>query len=401
MDRLMQLLPEDEDGFVLIDGLADRLEEIRSGAILNALVESDPVTLRKELVVRLRKVGLLETGKLKLWELKSALVQADQICLSMMQIHVLLCLARPNVDAEGNVDVAAWAATASSVLPHMFDAKIFVDTAERLQLEAAEAQRQRENAEIAALGAAKVGAKGDGENEQAKEVEVNQEDVEKILIQLFSSGESRNGLLPAETIFTMLRNNESQVQACQLNECELTGLMAEMSPDSSGQVVYSEYVKRVVSIIFQLRHNQLLNAYLEEDAFETLGIPKPDLQQLHSIFPLYPPGWKVREAEKPNQTDGPRRSGARMSGARCSGTERVRRQSVSKEHTGEPRTRSKQVGADNEEETLRVQGRARLQVGGRTDTKRQGSKMAPVVKDTPNGRGYHRRRMLLGMMSTE
>merc|ERR1719230_504452 len=48
--RLMQIFREDEDGFVEVKDLVERFEELRSGALLNALVESDPQSLRKHLV---------------------------------------------------------------------------------------------------------------------------------------------------------------------------------------------------------------------------------------------------------------------------------------------------------------------------------------------------------------
>jgi hypothetical protein len=354
--------------------------------------------------------------------LKQALLQADQICLSMMQIHVLLCLAKSNVNAEGDVDVAAWAGTCSSVLPHMFDAKCFIATAERLQLEAAELQRQRENAEIAALGAAKVGAKGDGEQEQLKEIEMNQEDVEKILIQLFSSGESRSQSLTPETMFAMLRNNDAPIQTCQLSDYEITGLMADLVADPLGLVVFSDHVKRVVSIIFELRRNQLLNAYLQEGAFEKLGIPRPDFVKLEKIFPLMPPGWKKKEpekieVEKEDIPDVGRPSG-RVSGRRQTGQARHsgRRVTLERDKEGsragsknEPRTASKQSNHEDDLGAVRAQGRGRLQVGGPILTHRRSSisqkqekgnstpsaAAAVHIKDTPNGRGYQRRRAML------
>merc|ERR1712232_690536 len=286
------------------------------------------------------------------------------------------------------------AGTCSTVIPHMFDAKIFVETAERLQLEAAELQRQRENAEIAALGAAKVGAKS-GEEEESKEVEVSQEDVEKILIQLFASGESRSQLLPPETLYSMLMHSEAQVQACQLNEHEVTGLIAEMGQDitASGQVAFAEYVKRVVPLIFEMRRNQLLSAYLRECAFEKLQISKPDLKKLDSIFPLMPSGWKPKDDIQ--NLEAPRPSGARLSGRQGS-----------KQRTGSKQSRSgSKQNSGFDHEALRVEGRARLQLGGNMGQRRRtttGSKELPASsKDTPNGRGYYRRRMLLGLLDSE
>merc|ERR1712137_47208 len=104
---------------------------------------------------------LKATGKIKLWKIRQGLLHADQICLSRLQIHVLCCLALPCLGSSGNVDIEKFLATCSVVIPHMFDAQGFEATAERLILEAAEAQRQRENAELAALGG-KMDSMGEG-----------------------------------------------------------------------------------------------------------------------------------------------------------------------------------------------------------------------------------------------
>merc|ERR1719343_1261063 len=106
--RLMQIFREDEDGFVQVKDLTERFEELRCGALLNALVESDPQSLRKHLVACFRNVGMDEDGKMKLWKIKHGLLQADQICLSRNQINLLCCLALPSVDHEGNVDLAGF-----------------------------------------------------------------------------------------------------------------------------------------------------------------------------------------------------------------------------------------------------------------------------------------------------
>merc|ERR1719203_2417925 len=129
------------------------------------------------LVMKFRQLGLSEDAKLKLWHVKKALLGADQICLSRLQIHVLLCLADPG--PGGAVDVGTYLGVCCVVIPHMCDAKIFVETAERLQIEHEESRRRNENAELAALGAAKVGSGGGGGEgeETTKEADVDQETV--------------------------------------------------------------------------------------------------------------------------------------------------------------------------------------------------------------------------------
>merc|ERR1712232_895729 len=107
--------------------------------------------------------------------------------------------------------------------------------------------------------------------------------------------------------------------ACQLTDYELTGLIADIVQDSNGLIVFSDHVKRVVSIIFELRRNQLLNAYFQEGAFDKLEIPTPDLAKLERVFPLLPPGWKRKDddASDLGRTSG-RISGRRLSGRRPS-----------------------------------------------------------------------------------
>merc|ERR1712187_193168 len=90
------------------------------------------------------------------------------------------------VDFGGDVDVAGFLGTCSVVIPHMFDAETFVVRAERLIAEAAEQQRLRENAEIAAMAASKVDSIGQEATETKQEVQADQETVEKQLIQVFT-----------------------------------------------------------------------------------------------------------------------------------------------------------------------------------------------------------------------
>merc|ERR1719420_2606816 len=163
--RLLQMLPEDEEGFIRIDELPEHLELLRTEAMLNALVESDVLSLRTHLVLRFRYLGLEEDGKLTLWTIKQALLQADQICLARMQIHVLISNAL--ADVNGLVDIRTLLGMCCVLIPHMFDAKQFVIAAEQLILDKAEALRRSENEELAALGASRVGqSAGDGEETQ-------------------------------------------------------------------------------------------------------------------------------------------------------------------------------------------------------------------------------------------
>jgi hypothetical protein len=273
---------------VHIEDLGDQLEHLRMEALLNSLVETDVASIRAHLLERFRAVGVSPDGNLKVWKLRTAVLQAEQICLSRLQIHALFCLAEP--DEYGDVDLVTYMGSLSVVIPHMCDAKVFVETAERLQSEHADATRRNENAELAALGANTVDQlrQEDGE-EKHQENEVDQETVERTLIQVFSVlDKEHNGLLAPETIWNVLSSGgDAQVQALSLSEFETNGLAAEMALDENGLVVYHEHVRRWVPVIFEVRKSPLLGGYLKDDSAETLGIPEPNIEALEALFPTF------------------------------------------------------------------------------------------------------------------
>merc|ERR1712187_87558 len=125
---------------------------------------------------------------------------------------------------------------------------------------------------------------------------------EKQLIQVFTFSDDLKrtpAALPPETLWTVLHSGDPLVQTCQLSENEVCGLVAEMNTDSRGEVLYVDHVKRAVQMVFELRRNQLLNAYLQDNAFATLEIPTPNLRDLERLFPLLTPEMKKkREPEK-------------------------------------------------------------------------------------------------------
>jgi len=325
-------------------------------------------------VTRVRALGLDWTGKLKVWTIKYALLHADQVCLSRLQIHTLLCLTNP--DDNGDVEVSHFLLVCAAIIPHMSNARIFVDTTERLMLEHAEAAKERANAELAALGAARVTTQDNGDEEQAKEkVEVDQETVERNLIQalsLIDDTRKPTPALPPETIFNLIWNSsDQQVQSCCLDEYELAGLVAEMTLDANGEVPYHDFVKRWVPIMFELRKNPLLGAYLKVGAASTLGIPEPDAEAIEAIFPLLPEGMvrppSVEEGERKGSKT-VQRSGSKMSGSR--------RTSLSKRPTTE-----------DDSDVYRETSKPSAAAGGRLGTP------SAVAKEPPPGRGYQRRKM--------
>lgn len=377
--RLMQMLPEDEEGFIRIDDLAEHLEHLRTEAMLNSLVESDVLSLRMHLVLRFRHLGLEEDGKMRLWVIKQALLQADQVCLTRLHIHVLLCLAKP--DAWGNVDIATFLGTCSAVIPHMFDARLFVETAERLIQEHAEAMRRSENEELAALGASRVAQLGQDEVEK---VEVIDSDlVEKMLQQVISLNDDahRNPpSLPPETIFDILQTNEKEVQSTQLSSFELNGFLAEMQPDSEGLVAYVDHIKKWVPLIFEQRKNRLLSRYLEENSAETLGFVVPDLEKMEAMFPLLvaqPAKHRGlgRKHSKVRENTDEFTDSRRGSSASNPPSYRLSSKGVSREDSGG----SKAISRDRS-------GRRRGSVLDPKDLAK------PKVKEPPTGRGYARRK---------
>jgi hypothetical protein len=398
--RVMQMLPEDDSGFLHIDDIVDRLESLKNQALLNALVETDLTSLRTHLVLRFRKLGMTN-GKVKVWNAKQALLEADQVCLSRMQIHVLVCFTDPSVKGEkaGDVDVKNFLAIACVVIPHMCDAKKFVNTAERLQAEAAEAIRRNENAELAALGAARVSNIGNEGEDKSQEVEVDQETVERTLIQVFSLSDDTHRsppTLPPETIFNILMvANDPQVASCQLSYFELTGLAAEVSLDVNGQVPYIDHVKRWVPIIFELRKNQFLGAYLQQGAADVLQIPEPNVKKLEEIFPLLPPGTQPTPEETKEKEDGNKSSGRRRA-QNQEGRSRTFSKEVPRNRSG-----SKDMATDSQGRRMGSKGNLN-EDGSPAPTIRLrgslGSKGKPteeamaVMKEPPPGRGYARRK---------
>jgi Ca2+-binding EF-hand superfamily protein len=379
--RLMQMLPEDEDGYLHINEVHDYLEHLRTEAMLNALVESDQMSLRTHLVLRFRHLGLQQDGKMKLWVIKHALLQADQICLSRHQIHLLLCLAEP--DTYGLVDISDFLGMCCVVIPHMFDAKKFVETAEQLILEHAEAMRHAENAELAALGASRVGQLGqDGEESQEK-TEVDQETVERILDQLLKANaiaHQNTQALPPESIWNTLQSNEKEVQSTQLSSFELYGFCAEMTTDADGLCMYADHIKKWVPIIFEMRKNKLLYRYMELGSAEQLGIEAPDKDRLEAMFPLLP-----RETAPGQVPRGSRRRSNAHSGSERHDSHTEGRSSSKRAGSKESgRLSSKEFDEHGHERHPNRILSKRNSVGSGAPSMRQ--------KEVPPGRGYARRK---------
>jgi len=294
---VLQMLPEDENGFLGFEELTEAFENLRMEALLNAVVANDLRSLRKHLVFCARRSGLDWTGHMKLWRIKDILLVADQICLSRLQIHTLLCLTEPNT--QGDVCIQDFLHICIAIIPHMSNASIFTETAERLMLENAEAMKERANAELAALSAAKVTKQDnqdDDDGAKVPEKQVDRETVERTLLQSFALiDETRKPTptLPPDAIFNCVFNgSDQQVQGLCLDELEVAGLLAEMVLDASGEVPYHDFVRRWVPMMFELRQHPLLSRYLQPAAAEQMGIPEPDRKSIETMVPLMPEGMK-------------------------------------------------------------------------------------------------------------
>jgi len=398
--RLMQMLPEDQEGFIHIDKFLEHLELLRHGALTNALVESDIPALRTQIVLNLRRLGLDEDGRVKLWVLKDALLRSDQLCLSRMQIHVLMCMAKA-ANLDGDVDGAEFLGICCTYIPHMFNAVAFAEIATRLAEEQANAARRAEQAELAALAKSTIGPGGEEKEQEEKKPEVDRETVEKTLIQVFSLLENASGnKAKPDTILKCMYSNDAQIASCQLEDHEIVGFLAEMNPDDDGVVAYVDHVRTWMPIIFDLRKHPLLTLYMKADAMEALEIPQPDLADLELNFPLIP------------HSNVPRRRAHSMRRSSHSG-ELSRRPTNerrdSKDYTKDGRQGSKMVGRYSSSQ----QEKAKLSVnpgGGNsfgsgmlvrktsiTSSRRPTiqATISDTPKEPPPGRGYERRKQRL------
>lgn len=303
---LLQMLPEDEAGFLNFENIGpvhtssqhpgelSILESLRTQTLLNAVVGNHLRSLRIHLVHQARKCGLDWTGKLKVWKVKDILLTADQLCLSRMQIHTLLCMSDPR--KNGDVDVQDFMHVCAAVIPHMTNAQVFQLCAEKLMSEHAEAAKEAQNAQMAALGAPTSTSKKDHDDEdfdKAPPKEVDRDTVERTFLQSFAlldkTGKSTPTLRPEQIFDCVFNGSDAQVQGLCLDEMEVAGLMGEMVPDASGEVPYHDFVRRWVPIMFELRQHPLLSRYLLPTAVEQLGIREPDRAGCEAVIPLLTP----------------------------------------------------------------------------------------------------------------
>jgi len=284
---LMQMCKEDDFGQVPYDDFTILLEQLRIDSLHNALVETDVESLRVHLILLLRREGLPETDPvLPVWKFRNVLLGADQLCLSRMQIHVILSIVHPS--EQGEVDVEYFLRVVCTVIPYMFDAATFMEKASTIQKEKADALAKAELEELQGLTSSLSTKRQKGEEEE-EDVQANAPDrdaVEKALIHNCSQYDEKHRPQPTLHIkkFMEAMHHES-VQQCQLSDAELRGFVAEADIDERSEIQYVEHIKMWVPIIFELRKSRVYDNILAKDwgvGAESLI----DLAEYESQFPL-------------------------------------------------------------------------------------------------------------------
>merc|ERR1719356_1822485 len=169
------------------------LQSLRIDALHNALVETDVQALRIHLVLLVRREGMQdENPVLPIWNLRNVLLCADQLCLSRMQIHVILSIVHPN--EYGDVDCEYFIRVCCTVIPYMFDATAFMEKASTIAKDKADALAKQELEELQGL-AGSLAAKRRADDEDPEDAQANAPDrdsVEKALIHLGTQADEKH-----------------------------------------------------------------------------------------------------------------------------------------------------------------------------------------------------------------
>jgi len=298
---LMQMCGEDDFGQVPYDDFTLLLEQLRIDSLHNALVETDVESLRVHLILLLRNEGLQSDPVLPVWRLRSVLLSADQLCLSRMQIHVILSIVHPS--EHGEVDVEYFLRVVCTVIPYMFDAATFMEKASTIQKEKADALAKAELEELQGLTSSLATKRRADEGEE-EDVQANAPDrdaVEKALIQNASQFDEKHRPQPTLHVkkFMEAMHHES-VQQCQLSEAELRGFIAEAEIDEREEIQYVEHIKSWVPIIFELRKSRVYDNILSKE-WGSAAAALIDLSAYEARFPLLVDENADRSRRRPSQ----------------------------------------------------------------------------------------------------
>merc|ERR1719487_2512848 len=228
--------------------------------------------------------------QMPIWNLKNVLLAADQLCLSRMQVHVLLSIVHPN--AVGWVDVNYFLRICCTVIPQMFDAAKFMEKAALVAKEKADAQAREELEELQGLtsGAMSKAKKGDEEEAAADDQGpgLDKEAVEKTLIHLLTTHDEKRS--PHHTLELQLFLNamrHEQVAQCQLSDAEMRGFIAEAPLDENGEIPYVDHVKTWIPILFEVRKSRVYESIIAMD-WGSDSAPLRDLSKYEKNFPVLP-----------------------------------------------------------------------------------------------------------------
>lgn len=257
-----------------------------------------------------------------------------------MQVHLVLCILK--CDLYGWVDVRSFLQVVCSVVPHLFDARVFVEKAAAIAKERADAQAKAELEELQGLtggGMLRTRAKAEDEDDAEDEAKaVDRETVEKTMIHVFQmlDDKSHRGCVDAQDFLRALRcapedfrddekqlgQAQQQLASCQLSGPELLGFCAEAVVLEDHTIECQEHVKRWVPILFEIRRSKLL-----ELSWESMVDKLIDLAPLEAQFPLLPPRIE-RSDSKRGSLERRNSGGLRSKGAQLSLTRGIARMSV-------------------------------------------------------------------------
>jgi len=284
---LMQMCKEDDFGQVPYDDFVLLLQQLRIDSLHNALVETDIEALRIHLIMLMRREGLFSDPVLPVWSLRAVLLNADQLCLSRMQIHVILSIVHPS--EHGEVDAEYFLRVVCTVIPYMFDAATFMEKASTIAKEKADALAKAEMEELQGLTSSLTTTKNRRETEdEGDDVQANAPDrdaVEKALIHNASQYDEKHRQQPTLNIrkFMEAMHHETVLQ-CQLSEAELRGFIAEADIDEREEIGYVEHIKMWVPVIFELRKSRVYDSILSKD----WGVEATNLIDLSSYEERFP-----------------------------------------------------------------------------------------------------------------
>lgn len=278
VEMLMQMCKENDEGMVGYEDISSLLMQLRMDALHNAAVETDVQSLMIHLIRLCHQEGMGQDNILYIWELRNVLTRADQVCLSRMQIHVILMIIHPN--EAGEVDVEYFLRVCCTVIPYMFDTTAFAETAAQIQKDKQDAIAKQELEELQGFAGSSMVP-----NKKRTEDELDQEDqqanapdkdsVEKELMQKANAEP-----YPTAGRLMSLLHGES-LQHLQLSDAEIRGLVAEVrfvaeadigeqGKDKGGagrgdKIAFADHVKTWVPIMFELRKARIYEPVLTRD----------------------------------------------------------------------------------------------------------------------------------------